>query len=236
MLPKEHRGADQLMACRSKLQRILSEASTDRLVCRKIPVASGKFVYHVQSAILADQVREEMRGLLRLKDELEKLGVDFTGERGLWLPMVADAEEPWKDNQINVTRSPNWATHHKTASEILEELDVPQDAYPREDLAKASVLYREFRCCRRSGHYYRVAVRGPQRNQDAKNHYKRGLETKGMNDFAVVLGDMPINLPPLRSRARKTKSNAWRGVEKPLFEYQGRRGAHWMVYPPAEGE
>ncbi|MCA1796542.1 MAG: hypothetical protein LC645_03195 [Geobacteraceae bacterium] len=220
MLDQNHRHARNLIFSRHELLRYLM--GLEAIECEQILIkkssakAPARYLFIVKSEPCCDKVRREFFGLTRLREALEELQVDFRRNKGLWVPEMADPEEG--DCQVNVSASVAWNTMAVSVPEILD--------YARDDEREAVLAQmKKLSCssvklCRKAGKAYRVAVRNDT----------DGRRVSSLHEFAVILGDsIPLNLPANRVRAKR--SDAWRGVEEPLFLFSGIRDRVWLVYP-----
>jgi hypothetical protein len=225
MLDQNHRHAKNLIFSRNELLRYL--LGLEAIECERILIKKGsakapdRYVFVVKSEPCCDEVRRQFAGLTRLREALEELQVDFRKNKGLWVPQIADPENG--DCQVNVSASCAWNTKAVTVPEILD--------YARDDEREAVLAQmKKLSCpsvklCREAGKAYRVAVRNDM----------DGRRVSSLHEFAVVLGDnIPLNLPANRVRAKR--SDAWRGVEEPLFFFKGIRDRVWLVYPDIQSE
>jgi hypothetical protein len=213
MLEDGHKYINDLMFTRSEVleQKLLEHSRLDDGSVEKTDVVNSprtlKRIYRVKTPELADWVRWKMTGLGKLRSLLEEQGVDFRRNLGLWIPAVTDEEAG--DVQVNITASANFVTRTVSAEEIALEMESGYDSQPCPPLDPLL----KYRMVRRSGRTYRVAIRNPSEH-DAEGNLV-GSRTSGLNDFCIVLGAIPLNLPSDRVRARN--KSAWRGVAPPLF-------------------
>jgi len=250
MLDQTLPGVKDLMFSRTQLEGVLRDfcavgAGVAHVVYHNIGLGDKEVVktlYHLTDAPAMDEVRHRMAGLRRLeaaikaspyledKDEAGQPKKDaLEKERGLWLPALADAEAG--DTQINVAISENWSPKKATLEQIAEEMTEADGTPERGLLAKYGQQYAEFALCRRSGNTCRVAIRNPAFTDEAGKVV--GRRVFSINDYCIVLGEVPIKFPPTpEERVRHKRSDAWMGVEEPLFRFRGARGRLWEVHPP----
>jgi len=181
----------------------------------------GKYLFQVLDQRLSDQVRHVMRGLNKLTALLVDAGVDFSKNKGLWLPAVADGDHG--DFQVNLMVSPSWSTRKVMLNDVLRFAATDQCGMVGKHLSLLNKDFVELRLCRDAGKGYRVAIRHD--SGERRVHY--------VNDFCITLGsDVVINETNLRPRPKR--KDAWRGVIPPLFTFSGNNGQLWYVYPPPQ--
>ncbi|WP_429885582.1 hypothetical protein [Geoalkalibacter halelectricus] len=223
------REKNDLIFTRCALQQMLQEATHDQkprasLITVAHSPYTHKVIYRVRDERLADQVRQKMLGLERLRAFLETQGQTLRKNARIWLPAVADPLAG--DTQINLTASENWVTREMSVPQLYLEAE-----RGRSDQALPALCAQSsYRLCRRSGHHYRVAIRNPNAH-DAQGALC-GRRVQALNDFAIILSEsLPLNLP--RGGVRAKNRHAWRGVTPALFTMIGARGQQWLVYPGA---
>lgn len=220
------REKNDLIHTRCRLEQELralhaADPQTDRIIEVVASAYTQKHIYRVRSEAGRALVRQRMLALGRLRAYLEAQGESLRDNARIWLPAVADPEAG--DTLVNLTASENWVTREVSAAALHLEAELGDDAQWLPALEPEA----RFRLCRRSGHHYRVAIRNP-RALDARGE-PCGRRVQALNDFAVILGEIPLNLP--RDGVRAKNRHAWRGVAPALFTFVGERGQKWLVYP-----
>ncbi len=233
MLDQDHKHVADYLYNRHELRETLERIPDAGCVQRVIDGrrAVPRMLFQVTREDWIYEVRRQLLGLDRLREAMAESGVDFGKNRGLWRPVVADREAG--DTQVNITISDSWCTRTLSADEIAVEMVAPQDSPDRETLERLGQQYREFRVCRLSGKHFRIAIRGDHRGNPEGPSSKRHRDLLNLHEFALVLGDVPVNLPV--QRVRPKRSDAWRGVLPPLMTFYDHRAGKWLVYPPKGG-
>ena len=185
-----------------------------------------KVIYRVRDERLADQVRQKMLGLERLRAFLETQGTGADAAQKcahLASGRGGSARGRYPDQSY---ASENWVTREMSVPQLYLEAE-----RGRSDQALPALCAQSsYRLCRRSGHHYRVAIRNP--NARDAHGALCGRRVQALNDFAIIFSEsLPLNLP--RGGVRAKNRHAWRGVTPALFTMIGARGQQWLVYPGA---
>lgn len=195
-------------------------------------VESGtKYLFVISDSRLAAKVRDLIGQLLQLRRQIERLAGDLQREQGLWIPALIDVAAG--DLQVNLMVHVSRHSREIPTPELGALMDAEDYEALRPHLETLNHRFSTVRVARDAGKAYRLTVRGVQRRTAATGGKtgEKPYEVLGLNEFAVVLGDVQVVLPAV-GRFRATRRDAVY-CAPPLLEFTGRRARPWKVYPPA---
>lgn len=235
--------ADQLVRRRHDLRRDLLDpyAEAGHAARWLWPAAAErrprppKALYRLTDGRHLRAVRNRLVELKGLRRDLEAAalehGVALTRQIGLWLPAVADQEagDRWVNVMVYANRAGRVLPAHDAYALASAGRNGPRTLSRMEELART---LEHVRLSRDAGQAFRLMIAGDQR---ATLNRRTGHEDRyalyNLHDFALVLGDLPVNLPQ-PDRPRRRRRGALDLAQEPLCTFYDRDGL-WAVYPAA---